>query len=146
MGTRPNDFEGMDQANAVWDFIMGEGGFFHDRLLLVRDSFNSFKGWGITPNFFIIIRGRATKFVAKSLSDTAFSEETISNISDIHSVLGELKDAGVRIGVCKDALANGSISEDNVASFATPESHAVEIGIALQNKGYAYMRIDAKPG
>jgi len=146
MGTRPSDFEGMDEANAVWDFIMGEGLFFHDRLQLVQDSFNAFKGWGIKPNFYIIIRGRATKFVAKSLSNTAFADEDISNLSDIHSALAALSDAGVRIGVCKDALANGSISEDNVAPFATPEGHAVEVGIALQNKGYAYMRIDAKPG
>jgi intracellular sulfur oxidation DsrE/DsrF family protein len=145
MSTRPSDFEGMDQANVVWDFFMGDGSFFHNRLLLIKDSFDSFSEWGITPNFFILIRGRATKFVAKSLSGTAFSEENIPELNDIHSVLDELNDVGVRIGVCKNALAKTSISEDNVASFASPEAHAVKIGIALQSRGYAYMRIDAKP-
>ncbi|HEC90461.1 MAG TPA: hypothetical protein ENI55_02220 [Alphaproteobacteria bacterium] len=145
MATRPSDFEGMDQANAVWDFIMGDGPFFHNRLILIKNSFDTFSEWGITPNFFILIRGKATKFVAKSLSGTAFSEESIAELSDIHSVLDELNDVGVRIGVCKGALAKSSISEDNVASFASPEDYAIEVCIALQNKGYAYMRIDAKP-
>ncbi len=145
MGTRPSDFEGMDQANVVWDFIMGDGLFFHNRLLLIKDSFDSFSEWGITPNYFILIRGKATKFTAKTLSGTAFSEENIPELGDIHSMLNELKNAGIRIGVCKNALANVSIAEDNVASFATSEAHAIEIGIALQNRGYAYMRIDAKP-
>ena len=146
MGTLPSDLEGLDEVNVVWDFIMDDGAFFHDRLLLIQDSLNTFRKWEITPNFLVIIRGRATKFVANSLAETAFSEDDEQELADIRSVLSGLADAGVRISVCADAIANASIAEDNIAPFVTIEAHAVEVGLALQNKGYAYMRIDAKPG
>jgi intracellular sulfur oxidation DsrE/DsrF family protein len=142
MQAQRNDFQGLPQARAVWDFTTGDERRFLDRISLMQQTLQSFRDRGIATDFVMLIHGPATKFVARSHAGTKFSDDVPRKLDEIQSVLKQLSDAGTCIEVCLIAMERCLVGADNVLPFAMVEPNVFLNSIALQNKGYAYMWMD----
>lgn len=137
-------FKGVATAKTAWDVTVGDEKKFNDRMDLIRETAASLKKRGIEPDFVVLIRGPATKFVTKTLDATKFEKEKdkIKNMSGAQATLRKLKDSGVPVEVCAVAMGNQKVAKDNVQPFVAIADNVWENLIVLQNKGYAYMPVD----
>lgn len=137
-------FKGVATAKTAWDVTVGDEKKFNDRMDLIRETAASLKKRGIEPDFVVLIRGPATKFVTKTLDETKFEKEKdkIKNMSGAQATLKKLKDSGVPVEVCAVAMNNQKVAKDNVQPFVAIADNVWENLIVLQNKGYAYMPVD----
>ncbi len=137
-------FKGVATAKTAWDVTVGDEKKFNDRMDLIRATAASLKKRGIEPDFVVLIRGPATKFVTKTLDATKFEKEKdkIKNMSGAQATLRKLKDSGVPVEVCAVAMDNQKVAKDNVQPFVAIADNVWENLIVLQNKGYAYMPVD----
>lgn len=137
-----NVFEGVKTAKAVWDVTVGDEKLFTDRMGLIKQTADMLKKRGITPEFVVLIRGPATKFVSKSLAGTKFAKDKVEKMAAVQDDLKALKDAGIPVEVCAIAMSRTSVGKDNVQPFAVIADNVLENIVVLQNKGYAYMPVD----
>ena len=137
-------FKGVTVAKSTWDVTVGDEKKFNDRMDLIRQTAESLKKRGITPDFHVFVRGGATKFVTKTLDQTNFEKEKdkIKNMAGTQATLKKLKDTGVPVEVCSVAMDVQKVKKDNVQPFVAVADNVWENLIILQNKGYAYMLID----
>ena len=137
-------FKGVTTAKPAWDVTVGDEKKFNDRMDLIRQTAESLQKRGIKPDFVVLIRGPATKFVTKTLDKTNFEKDKdkIKNMSGAQATLKKLKDTGVPVEVCAVAMGVQKVDKDNVQPFITVADNVWENLIILQNKGYAYMPID----
>ncbi len=137
-------FKGVATAKTAWDVTVGDEKKFNDRVDLIRKTAESLKKRGIQPDFVVLIRGPATKFVTKTLNATNFEKEKdkIKNMAGAQATLKKLKDSGVPVEVCSVAMGVQKVTKDNVQPFVTIADNVWENLIVLQNKGYAYMPVD----
>ena len=137
-------FKGVTVAKSTWDVTVGDEKKFNDRMDLIRQTAESLKKRGITPDFHVFVRGGATKFVTKTLDKTNFEKEKdkIKNMAGAQGTLKKLKDSGVPVEVCSVAMGVQKVEKDNVQPFVAVADNVWENLIVLQNKGYAYMLID----
>lgn len=137
-------FKGVTVAKSTWDVTVGDEKKFNDRIELIRQTAESLKKRGITPDFHVFVRGGATKFVTKTLDKTNFEKEKdkIKNMAGAQGTLKKLKDSGVPVEVCSVAMGVQKVEKDNVQPFIAVADNVWENLIVLQNKGYAYMLID----
>ena len=142
MNARSDDLEGLRQARAVWDFTTDNERRFLDRVSMMLQTLESFRSHGIATDFVMLIHGPATKFVARSHAGTKFAQDAPQKLTEIQSVLRQLSDAGTRIEVCLIAMERSLVANDNLLPFTVVEGNVFLNSIALQNKGYAYMRVD----
>ena len=137
-------FKGVATAKTAWDVTVGDEKKFNDRMDLIRKTAESLKRRGIQPDFVVLIRGPATKFVTKTLDATNFEKEKdkIKNMTGAQATLKKLKDSGVPVEVCAVAMGVQKVAKDNVQPFVTIADNVWENLIVLQNKGFAYMPVD----
>ncbi|MEK7245284.1 MAG: DsrE family protein [Pseudomonadota bacterium] len=137
-------FKGVATAKTAWDVTVGDEKKFNDRMDLIRETAESLKKRGIQPDFMVLIRGPATKFVTKTLDATNFEKEKdkIKNMAGAQATLKKLKDSGVPVEVCAVAMGVQKVAKDNVQPFVAIADNVWENLIVLQNKGYAYMPVD----
>ena len=137
-------FKGVATAKTAWDVTVGDEKKFNDRMDLIRQTAESLKKRGIQPDFVVLIRGPATKFVTQTLDATNFEKEKdkIKNMTGAQATLKKLKDSGVPVEVCAVAMGVQKVAKNNVQPFVTIADNVWENLIVLQNKGYAYMPVD----
>jgi intracellular sulfur oxidation DsrE/DsrF family protein len=137
-----DDLHGITSARAVWDFTGGDGRRFYDRVSLMKETAESFIARGATLDFFMLIHGPATQFVAKTAAGTKFEKAACENLPQIHALLEALARLGVRIEVCLIAMDRSHVTRENLISCVVIEPNVFLNSIALQNKGYALMQVD----
>jgi intracellular sulfur oxidation DsrE/DsrF family protein len=136
-----DDFVGLAQARAVWDFTTGDERRFRDRLELVIDAAEQFRQQGIAVDFVVLLHGAATQFAARSLVGTKFEARDAPDLSAAHALLQRFTELGGRIEVCRIAMDRCAIAADNVIGCAVIARNVFVNSVALQNRGYAYMPI-----
>lgn len=136
------DLEGVKVAKTVWDISTGNEARFNSRIRLIKQTADGFRKKGITPQFVVLIRGGATKFVAKSVEGTKFTDEPVEDLNATQAALEALTTAGVPVRVCAIAMKGTKVKPDNVIKFITQVDNSFENLIALQIKGYAYMEVE----
>ena len=142
MKVRTDDFDGLRQARAVWDFTTGDERRFLDRASLMLSTLQGFKARKMEADFVMMVHGPATKFVTRSHAGTKFAEDVPSRLEEIRAVLKRLCDEGTCIEACLIAMDRCLVGADNVLPFVVVEQNVLLNSIALQNKGYAYMWMD----
>ena len=135
------DWSGLANAKAVWDFTTGDARRFLDRLDLVIDAAEDFGKRGIEVDFVILLHAHATQFAARTLSGTKFESREAPDLAPIHARLEKFTEVGGRIEVCRIAMDRSAIMEKNVIDCARVERNLFVNSVALQNRGYAYMPI-----
>lgn len=136
-----DDFIGLSNARAVWDFTTGDARRFCDRLALIIDAADQFKRLGIDVDFVLLLHAHATQFAARSLAGTKFESREPPDLIPVHALLQRFTEAGGRIEVCRIAMDRCAIAADNVIACAVVEHNVFVNSVALQNRGYAYMPI-----
>lgn len=129
-------------ACAVWDFTTGDAKIFLDRINLILDADKSFREAGVRPQFVVLLRGAVMKFVVRDLSLTVFAAETVENLFEIHQRLAALSQTGAVLEVCEIAMERRGITPGNLLPICRTERNVFVSSVALQNKGYALMRVD----
>jgi len=142
MKLRTDDFAGLSQARAVWDFTTGDERRFLDRASLMLTTLQGFRARKLEADFVMVIHGPATKFVTRSHAGTKFAADVPSRLEEIRAVLKQLSDEGTCIEACMIAMERCLVGADNVLPFVVVEYNVLLNSIALQNKGYAYMWMD----
>ncbi|HZP94190.1 MAG TPA: hypothetical protein VFB20_15110 [Burkholderiales bacterium] len=142
MTAQTNDFAGLKEARAVWDFSTGDEKIFLERLGLVKNSIEILRRNGVTPRYVMLLRGAVLKFVAKSVDRTSFAGERFEKLDRIHAELEELARLGVKIEACLYAMNKRGVAADNVLALVVLEENVFANAIALQNSGYAFMQVD----
>ena len=137
-----DDLSGLERARAVWDFTTGDERRFLDRMDLLKQTAAGFRARGIPADFVVLIHGPATRFVARSHAQTKFGKDPCPRLADAHALLAELAELGVRIEVCLIAMDRAHVARDNLIAGVAVEDNVFLNSIALQNKGYACMRVD----
>lgn len=136
-----NDCIGLSNARAVWDITTGDARRFRDRLELIIDAAEQFKGLGIAPDFVLLLHAHATQFAARSLAGTKFENKDAPDLGPIHALMQRFTGNGGRIEVCRIAMDRCAIAPENVVACAIVERNVFVNSVALQNRGYAYMPI-----
>lgn len=138
------DFAGVGQANAVWDFSTGDGRIFLERLRLVGNAKELLQGRGIDAHFVVMLRGAVLKFIARDISTTSFADEPVEaeHLAKIHGELETLAGMGVKIESCLYSMRKRGVQTDNVLPFVQLEENVFANAVALQARGYAFMRVD----
>ena len=136
-----DDFAGVRTARAVWDVTVGDEKVFTDRMQLIRQTADSLRKRGIEPDFVLVIHGKATRFVTRSLEGTKFAGKKVPGMARARAALEDLRESGADIEVCAIAMKRGRVEPSNVQPFATIQDNVFENLIVLQNKGYAYMPV-----
>ena len=139
-----DDFSGVTQARAVWDFSTGDGKVFLERVRLIDNALTLFAEKGIAADFVVTLRGLVLQFVAKDVGRTSFAGADIEaeHMDKIQSELEALTRRGVKVEACLYSMRKRGVEPDNVLPFVVLEENVFANAIALQNKGYAFMRVD----
>lgn len=128
-------------ARAVWDFTTGDARRFCDRLSLIIDTAEEFRGRGVRTDFVLLLHAAATQFGARSLLGTKFDRPDAAELAPAHELLRRFAGMGGRVVACGIAMERSDIAEDNLIDCATIERNVFVSSVALQNEGYAYMPI-----
>ena len=135
------DLGDLSEAKTVWDVTTGDEARFNDRMGLIKQTADGLKKKGIEPKFVILIHGKASKFVTKTLAGTKFEKAKVKDMGKAQDQLKSLTDAGIPVRMCGIAMSRTKIKPDNVIEYVTQVDNVFENLIALQNKGYAYMEV-----
>lgn len=136
-----DDFVGLSNARAVWDFTTGDARRFCDRLGLIIDAADQFKQLGIDVDFVLLLHAHATQFAARSLAGTKFENREAVDLTPVHELLQRFAESGGRVQVCRIAMDRCAITPQNVIACAVVEHNVFANSVALQNRGYAYMPV-----
>ncbi|MCB1550042.1 MAG: DsrE family protein [Hyphomicrobiaceae bacterium] len=134
-------FKGVSRAKAVWDITTGDEKTLARGIGLIGRTAEMLRKRGIEPEFILLIRGPATKIVAKSRAGTAFASDKTAekDLERIREQLRALQKSGTKVEVCAIATKGRKISPGNIHEMFVVEDNVFENLIVLQNKGYAYM-------
>jgi intracellular sulfur oxidation DsrE/DsrF family protein len=135
------DCDGLHAARAVWDFTTGDARRFQDRVGMMLHALRSFRTQGIATEFVVLLHGPATKFGAREFAGTKFATEEASRLPDIHALLRQFTEEGGRVEICKIAMDRCLVAEANVLPGLQIEENVFVNGIALQNRGFAYVPV-----
>lgn len=131
----------MSGARCVWDFTTGDARRFCDRLALIIDSAEEFRGRGVAVDFVLLLHAAATQFGARTLRGTKFDKPDAPDLTPAHELLRRFATVGGRTIACGIAMDRSGIARDNVVDCATVERNVFVNSVELQNQGYAYMPI-----
>lgn len=136
-----DDLDNIHTAKAVWDVTTGDEKNFLDKMALIKQTAVGLEKHGIKPDFIIVLRGKAAKFITKSLKGTKFERHIVPNMDKAQNALSDLRQSGTQVEICAIAMSQAKITHDNVQPFAAVQQNVLENLIVLQNKGYAYMPV-----
>lgn len=136
------DLENTSEAKAVWDITTGDEARFNDRVELIQQTADGLRKKGIEPKFVVLIHGKASQFVTKSLAGTKFEKSKVKDMTKVHGKLKNLVDSEIPVRMCGIAMERTKIHADNVVEFVTQVDNVFENLIVLQGKGYAYMEVE----
>ena len=139
-----DDCSGLARARAVWDFTTGDARRFCDRLALVIDSAQQLQQRDIDVDFVLLLHAGATQFAARTLTGTKFDKPDAPDLSTAHDQLQHFARIGGRILVCGIAMTRSAIAPDNIIDCAAIEHNVYVNSVALQNRGYAYIRSEER--
>lgn len=139
-----DDFAGVTEARAVWDFSTGDGKLFLERVRLIDNALTLFADRGIAAEFVVTLRGLVLQFVAQDVARTSFAGADIDpeHLDKIQTELEALTRRGVKVEACLYSMRKRGVEPDNVLPFVALEENVFANAIALQSKGYAFMRVD----
>jgi len=139
-----DDFSGVTQARAVWDFSSGDGKIFLERIRLIDNALDLLRDRGIDAHFVVTLRGAVLRLVAMDIGRTSFAGDVIEaeHQQKIRAELQALAARGVKVEACLYSMRKRGVEPGNVPAFVVLEENVFANAIALQNKGYAFMRVD----
>jgi intracellular sulfur oxidation DsrE/DsrF family protein len=128
----------------VWDFSTGDGKVFLERIRLIDNALTLFADSGIAADFVVTLRGLVLQFIATDIGRTSFAGADIEaeHLHKIHAELEALTRRGVKVEACLYSMRKRGVDPDNVLPFVALEENVFANAIALQSKGYAFMRVD----
>lgn len=131
---------GLTQTKAVFDINQGNPDRLKLRLQLIEMSYQQLKKAGVTPDFVLTFRGKASFFLTSGLKYITIEDREVQQ--EIQALLRQFKSRGIPLEQCAIAANLAGIDfEDFIPEIKLVANGYISL-MGYQNRGYAFIPME----
>lgn len=132
--------EGLSTVKAVFDINQGNPETLKLRLQLIEMTWQQLKSAGVTPDFVLAFRGKASFFLTAGMKHIDIADRAVQ--TEIHALLEMFSNRKIPLKQCAIAASLAGIAiEDFIPQIQVVTNGYVSL-MGYQNKGYAFIPME----